>query len=154
MDLPDDLRSLEEFVQTRIPITRAFAVRVVPHSTARFSLEAPVAINHNHVGTAFGGSIYAIMTLAAYGWLWLELRDLNPQVVVQQSSIMFLRPIRETIRATCQPVTEKELQVFLETLRTRGHARFTLSVTAEENGETAAVSTGTFVATVPTSPAS
>ena len=50
-------------------------VRVVAHDENGFIVEAPVALNSNHLRTAFGGSINAVATLAAYGLLWLELRE-------------------------------------------------------------------------------
>ena len=76
-------------------------LRVVAHGASGFVVEAPVALNSNHLRTAFGGSINAVATLAAYGFLWLELNDAAAHVVVAESSIRFLRPVRETIRAIC-----------------------------------------------------
>ncbi len=146
MNASGELRDLEQFLHAKIPITRAMGVRVVPHPTKTFALESSVAINRNHVGTAFGGSINSVATLAGYGWLWLQLRELKAQAVVQQSSISFLRPIHETIRATCEPIPAAELRAFLETIRTKGKARLSLSVTTEEKGEITAVFSGTFVA--------
>ncbi|MEY2577213.1 MAG: hypothetical protein QOI49_37, partial [Verrucomicrobiota bacterium] len=42
-------------------------VRVVANDESGFVIEAPVAFNSNHLRTAFGGSINAVATLAAYG---------------------------------------------------------------------------------------
>ena len=65
----------EQYFHQQIPITRAMGVRVVAHDESQFVVEAPVTLNFNHLGTAFGGSINAVATLAAYGLLWLELRE-------------------------------------------------------------------------------
>jgi thioesterase domain-containing protein len=97
--ITDDLRRLEAFLHDKIPLTRAMGVRVVGDSRAGFAVEAPVAANHNHLHTAFGGSINAVATLAAYAFLWLRIHDEQTHVVVRESSIQFVRPVRHMIRA-------------------------------------------------------
>jgi len=137
----------KDFFHAKIPITRAMGVRVVPQAGGGFAVEAPVTLNHNHMHTAFGGSINAVATLAGYGLLWLELRaQPNVQLVISESAIRFLRPVKETIRATCAAPSGAALQLFREKLRTRGKAEVQLHVQVEENGRLAAQFTGTFVA--------
>src|SRR3954453_16073953 len=106
------LREAEKFLHEQIPITRAMGLRVVANDETGFTVEAPVALNSNHLRTAFGGSINAVATLAAYGFLWMELNEAAAHVVVAESSIRFLRPVRETIRAICQRPAAEELTAF------------------------------------------
>lgn len=169
-----ELREAEEFLHAHIPLTLAMGVRLVPDASG-FAVEAPVALNRNHLQTAFGGSINSVATLAGYTFLWLELRGQHAEVqsppgtdaapvaaslceaaerlsqaparlVVRESSIRFLRPIRETLRAICVPLTAEELATFTSTLLRCGKARLTIEVRIEEQGELAAHFTGTFVA--------
>jgi thioesterase domain-containing protein len=142
----DQLRTAEEFLHARIPLTRAMGLHVVTDAEGGFSVAAPVALNSNHLDTAFGGSINAVATLAAYGLLWLELRDERADVVIRQSSIRFLRPIRATISATCAPPDAAELTAFKATLRAKGKARMALHVQVRENDAVAAELQATFVA--------
>ncbi|MDP9004084.1 MAG: YiiD C-terminal domain-containing protein, partial [Verrucomicrobiota bacterium] len=128
------------------PLTRAMGVRVVSHDENGFVLEAPVALNSNHLRTAFGGSINGVATLAAYGLLWLELREQSVHVVVAESSIRFLRPVRETIRAICSRPELEELRSFRAQFTEKGKARIRLRVQVVEEGRTAAVFEGLFVA--------
>ena len=120
-------------------------VRVVGHGES-FAIEAPVALNYNHLHTAFGGSINAVATLAAYAFIWLRLGD-ESHVVVRESTMRFNRPISETIRAHCQQPTADNLRMFDSALRTKGKARICLDVVVEENGAVAAEFSGIFVAT-------
>ena len=136
----------EKFFHEQIPITRAMGVRVVANDDGGFAIEAPVALNSNHLRTAFGGSINAIATLAAYGLLWLELHDPAVHLVVAESSIKFLRPVRETIRAVCLRPDPDAWKIFLTTFRNIGKARINLRVNVLEEGKTAAEFQGTFVA--------
>ena len=140
------LHAAEKFFHEQIPITRAMGLRVVAHDESGFAVEAPVALNSNHLRTAFGGSINAVATLAAYGFLWLELNDAAAHVVVAESSIRFLRPVRETIRAMCLRPAEEELAVFRRQFSEKGRARISLRANVTEAGEIAAEFQGRFVA--------
>ena len=146
MKTPNPLRDAEEYFHRQIPLTRAMGVRVVADDEQSFIVEAPVALNYNHLHTAFGGSINAVATLAGYGLLWMELRDKAAHLVIAQSSIRFLQPIRETIRAACAKPDAQHLEAFHATLRAKGKARITLCVRVEEDGNVAAEFQATFVA--------
>jgi thioesterase domain-containing protein len=136
----------EEYFHQQIPITRAMGVRVVAHDENQFIVEAPVALNSNHLRTAFGGSINAVATLAAYGLLWLGLRDYAVHVVVAESAIRFLRPVRETIRAICLRPEHDEWAAFQTRFAEKHKAHITLRVNVMEAGQTAAEFEGIFVA--------
>lgn len=144
--MEDHLGAAEKFLHEQIPITRAMGLRVIAHDETGFVVEAPVALNSNHLRTAFGGSINAVATLAAYGLLWLELNDAAVHVVVAESSIRFLRPVRETIRAICLRPAADELEAFRTQFAAKRKARIALRVKVIEAGETAAEFEGTFVA--------
>jgi thioesterase domain-containing protein len=136
----------EEYFHQQIPITRAMGMRVVAHNENEFVIEAPVALNSNHLRTAFGGSINAVATLAAYGLLWLGMRDPAVHVVVAESRIRFLRPVRETIRAICPRPSPDEWAAFRTQFSAKGKARITLRATVVEAGKTAAEFEGVFIA--------
>jgi thioesterase domain-containing protein len=136
----------EQYFHEQIPITRAMGVRVVAHDENQFIVEAPVTLNSNHLGTAFGGSINAVATLAAYGLLWLELREQAAHVIVAESSIRFLRPVRETIRSICLRPDPGKWAAFQARFAEKGKARLKLHVSVVEGDQTAAEFEGMFVA--------
>jgi thioesterase domain-containing protein len=140
------LRQAEEYLHQQIPITRAMGVRVVALGEKEFALEAPVTQNSNHLQTAFGGSINAVATLAAYAFLWLELNDRSVHVVVAESTIRFLRPVRTIIRAVCRRPEPEEWNIFQRKFESSGRARITLCVNVVEDEQTAAEFEGIFVA--------
>jgi thioesterase domain-containing protein len=142
------LQQAEGYFHQQIPITRAMGVRVVAHDENGFVVEAPVALNSNHLRTAFGGSINAVATLAAYGFLWLELRAAAVHVVVvvvAESTIRFLRPVRKTIRAICPRPDPEVWKAFHVRLAEKDKARIILRVNVAEEGQVAAAFEGTFV---------
>ena len=136
---------LESFLSDKIPLATAMGVRVV--TLEPLMLEAPVALNSNHLGTAFGGSINAVATLAGYALLWLALQD-DPSVhlVIAESSIRFLRPVRKTIRAVCCRPEDSAMTTLKSDLAAQSRGRIRLRVQVEEWGASAAEFEGLFVA--------
>ncbi|MGI8819337.1 MAG: YiiD C-terminal domain-containing protein [Chthoniobacterales bacterium] len=147
MRFANELDAAEKFFHAQIPLTRAMGLQVLADAAHGFVLEAPVAPNRNHLQTAFGGSINAVATLAAYGLLWLELRGTSARLVLAESTIRFIRPVEERIRAFCIPPTAAEWEAFHAKLRKECRARIRLKVHVEEQGEIAAAFQGHFVAT-------
>jgi thioesterase domain-containing protein len=146
MENDDKLREIEEFFYRKIPITRAMGIRVAEYDGSQLKLIAPVALNHNHLGTAFGGSLSAIATLAGYGLLWLELDDKNCHVVIRKSWLSFSRPVRREIVAIGRRPSQEEWRVFKAAFSQRHKARINLDVTIEEDGLVAVEFSGIFVA--------
>lgn len=140
-----ELAAMEKFLHERIPLTRAMGVRVISNAAHRFAIEAPVDLNHNHLQTAFGGSINAVATLAGYGFLWLELRE-TAHVVIASSSIRFLRPVTEMIHAVCVQPPDLDWKNFRATFQQKGKARLNLKVSVEENEIRSAEFEGIFFA--------
>jgi|SRR5438067_2439623 len=131
---------VESFLRDKIPLATAMGVRVV--TLDPLAIEAPVALNSNHLG----GSINAVATLAGYALLWLALHD-DPSVrlVIGEGSIRFLRPVRNTIRAVCgRP--EESLTTLKSELAAHNRGRIRLRVRVEEGGAPAAEFEGLFVA--------
>src|SRR5262249_30274076 len=109
-------RELEDFLQQQIPLTRSMQVKVEAYDGRALVLSAPLSANHNHLGTAFGGSLAALMMLAGYGLLWLELENRRAHVVIRESTIKFHRPVGGTIHATCHRPDSSVLEEFHQKL--------------------------------------
>jgi thioesterase domain-containing protein len=141
------LRKLEQTLHAEIPLTRAMGVCVAQFNAAGLTLRAPLAPNINHKSTAFGGSLATLATLAGWGLLQLLLREQRPvTVVIQESSVRYLRPVAEYLQAICSMPQARELDKFLRTLTRTGMARIELEVSIPAGGETAVKFRGWFVA--------
>jgi thioesterase domain-containing protein len=140
------VKQIQELLHTKIPITRAMGVRVEDYDGERLVLSAPLGANVNHLGTAFGGSLNALMVLSGYGLLWLELQEAECHIVIRESSISYERPVRGELRATCVRPQAEALAEFKKTFHDKGKARIALTATIEEEGTTCVRFRGTFVA--------
>ena len=143
-DLPE--KTLEDFLHSEIPLTRAMAISVESCGPEELILTAPLAPNHNHLGTAFGGSLATVATLTGYCALWTALGDRSIHIVVRRSSIEYLRPVTGEIRATCKIPSGAELTHLRKTLTAHGKARLSLDVLISENDRECVRFTGEFVA--------
>jgi thioesterase domain-containing protein len=146
VNTPERLREIEHFLHTHIPLTRAMEVRVESCDGDALILTAPIGANHNHLGTAFGGSLAALAMLAGYSLLWLELDDRAVQIVISESQLRFRRPVSGMIRAVCRRPDFASLTGFKNQLAAKGKAQLRLEITIETKGETAVAFTGTYVA--------
>lgn len=144
---PDSfLRQLEGFFHLQIPLSQSMGVRVESHDAGQLVLTVPLALNHNHLGTAFGGSLSALATLAGYGLLWTRLEDSNAHIVIRHSRIRYLHPVTTEIRMICRNPEPALLSGFMKSFRKKGKASIQLAVMAVEQGRVCVEFEGTYVA--------
>src|SRR5690606_34973957 len=74
-----------------MPPARAMQLRIADGHADRLRLEAPLAANVNDKGSAFGGSLASLMTLAAWGLavLRIEQAGLSAEVYVADSQVRY-----------------------------------------------------------------
>lgn len=137
---------IEKLIYEAMPLARAMGVRVAVNDPTVLILEAPLELNHNHLGTAFGGSIACLAILTGYVLLWAQLGDPKAHVVVKESRLRYRRPIHGLLRARGVLPEPSVLATFKTQFERKGRGRLTLTVVLEEEGEVAAEFEGEFVA--------
>lgn len=142
----DLLSETERYLHEAIPLTRAMGVRLSEFDDEKLVITAPLAENHNHLGTAFGGSLGALATLAGYALLWLELDDRDCHIVVKSSTLQYRHPVRSELRAICRRLAPEALEKFRAKFARTGKAGIKLSVAIEENDRLCVDFQGVFVA--------
>ncbi len=139
---------LEAYLHEHIPLSSAMGVRVLNASLGEVRLHAPLAPNINHQLTAFGGSISTLATLAAWShvqWL-LNTSGRTANLVIQNHSVEYLRPITDDLEAVATPFAAEEVERFLKTLSERGRARIAARAEVVFAGQVCAKFEGRFVA--------
>lgn len=116
---------------------------------ATLEMHAPLALNVNDKGSAFGGSMTSLMTFC--GWslvmLELELAGLQADVFVADSEVRYRAPVYADLHARAVLGPDQAWEPFLETLRQRGRSR--IHMRAEvllPEGTAAATLAGRYVA--------
>ena len=132
-----------------MPPVAAMQVEVDGYADGILRLTAPLAANVNDKGTAFGGSLTSLMTVAGWGrvTLGLEMAGETAEVYVADSSIRYLAPLRADLCAEAAFAPGESFETFLSTLRQRGRARIQVeAVVRLPEGGAATTLSGRFVA--------
>jgi thioesterase domain-containing protein len=142
---------LERYLHEYIPLTRAMAISVLALDDGGVVLGAPLAPNINHRETVFGGSAAALAILAGWALLHVRLRaqGREARLVIQRSTMEYLRPIAGDFTARAVPVRESHWSRFATTLERRGRARISLLAQLEQGGAAVGHFSGEFVALKP-----
>lgn len=138
---------LQQTLHTEIPITQAMEISVHSYANGCLQLAAPLAPNINHKDTAFAGSVNAVVTLAGWSLIWcvLDQAALPGIIVIQDSTIQYLRPITSDFVATCCLPTAGDITRFLAVLRRKGRARLALQAEIWDAQQIAVRFTGRYV---------
>ncbi|MGH7559546.1 MAG: YiiD C-terminal domain-containing protein [Gemmatimonadales bacterium] len=128
---------LQALLATELPITQHLGIEVVRLDESGVELRLPLAANRNHKGALFAGSLNAAATLAGWGVLVaaLETRGVDALVVIQDSSVRYLSPVRSDAIARCAAPAAEALDTALRTLQRRGLARLALTAEIGEGKE-------------------
>ena len=140
------MTSLRATLANEMPVTQHLGVEILGLRAGALALRAPLAANRNHQGTAFGGSLNAIATLACWSAIWLALREagVSGVVVIQDSAIRYLRPVTTDFTASAELAPER-IEKLLETVRRRGKGRITVAATVSDAAGPAVTFTGRYV---------
>lgn len=131
-----------------MPVTQRLGVRLVGFPNGAAQLSAPFVQNVNHQGTAFAGSLNAVATLSGWATVWLLLRErgIVAQVVIQDSSVHYLRPVTGDFEAVCEAPRQALVDHLVESLTRRGKGRIELQVQVRDDGGRAVAFRGRYVA--------
>lgn len=103
---------LQAYLHEKIPITRAMGFTIAASGPTSIAIAVPLALNGNHQNTAFGGSISAALTTAAWATVHIAARALDPDavVVVRDGTTHYDLPLREDFLAEADFLSEHELE--------------------------------------------
>ena len=140
-------RALDTYIHKHIPLTQAMQAHVASLDAHGLKLTAPLAANHNHQASAFGGSLASLAMLAGWGLVWLGLEHARgTNIVIRDMHMEFLHPVNGVLNATCTLPTAAAWERFTHTLARRHKSRLDLHIEIICHTETCARCTGQFVA--------
>lgn len=139
--------TVTEYLHRQIPITKSMRIEVAHLTAEQVTLDAPLAPNINHSGTAFGGSLSSIAVLA--GWVLVQTRLLragqHAHVMIHESHMKFARPVAEGFQAVCRLDDGSAWESMLEAVTRNGKGRISLTSTVWSNEEQCGILKGSFV---------
>ena len=136
-----EAETLGEFLSAHLPLARAAGVQVDSYSGEALVASAPLDKNINDKGTAFGGSLYNICVIAAWGMTHLKAKELgfDGDIVVAKGEINYLRPLVGRLIATATSPDSDALVRAEQGYKDRGKAIFNIQVTVKDDQQLACV---------------
>ncbi|MBB3226144.1 thioesterase domain-containing protein [Luteibacter sp. Sphag1AF] len=124
-DRTDAITALETFILNGIPLARSMNLSIASYDGDRLVMAAPLGPNINDKGCAFGGSLASVMTLACWALVELACRERGEDcdVFVGESTVRYLAPVWDDIRAEACLAPHSSWKTFFATLAARGRAR-------------------------------
>jgi len=136
--LTDELTAL---YAEKIPAAHHMQAKLSDYNSEFLTLSAPLSVNHNDHGNAFGGSLYNLAVLSGWTALYLECRKHinNPHIVTRDAQIRFRHPVTEdVIEAVCRLPNQRQWDGFFAHFEKSGQTTISLSSTIQSGGEIAA----------------
>lgn len=132
---------------TQIPISQFMEVSIAEISEHEIKLTSPLKPNHNHLGTAFGGSLSTMMIFAAYCQLYYLIEG-KGHVLIKSSQTEFIHPVEEDIQAISFAPSDDLKKNFLQTFARKGKGKIQIeSVIKLKDGRVACTMKAEMVAT-------
>jgi thioesterase domain-containing protein len=141
---------LDKLLFEQIPLTRAMQLQIIHVDQEGCEVLAPLNPNQNHLGTAFGGSINAVLILSGYVWLYyiLAMCGHDCHVILKRTEADYIHPVTKELRAICQAPSSTKLKKFIKAVDQKGLARISLNCKMIEGERILSQFTGEFVARI------
>ncbi len=138
-----------EYLHRNIPLTAALGVTVESCTPDRLRVAAPLALNRNHHGTAFGGSLATLAIIGGWSLLHhaLTAEGIDTRLVVQHTECDFLEPALADLAAETRLPPADEWTRFVAMLRKFRRARITVETNLYAGERKVVTQRGTFAAT-------
>jgi len=141
-------QEIEQFLKQQIPLAEAMGIHVRHVDGGSAEVDAPLAPNKNHLDTAFGGSLNAVLLLACYTWMFnlLKARGFSYHVVLKSSQAFYFKAVDSDFTAICRAPAQDVIDRFLKTLEKKQRAQIDLKASVESPAGEHCCLEGIFVA--------
>ena len=129
--------NIQKIIEKEIPIVKSMGVQFVEFKDDSCTISVPLAPNHNHKGTVFGGSLYSACTSACYGLMFsLQIKEGLEEfdLVIGEGTIRYQKPVHQDFRVKSF-FNLSDLSAFKEKLVKSGFAKIYLEAYVFLTGE-------------------
>jgi thioesterase domain-containing protein len=119
------LEELQNKLHNEIPLTKFMDIKIKEYSEKELITTAPLSININDKGTAFGGSLSTMTIISSWSLCWLISKELgfdSSNIVVIKNENSYKKPITKDIFCYTQKPSKEEIQRLKEKLETKKSA--------------------------------
>ncbi len=141
-----DPRILEDYLHDQIPASKLLGIGVQTCSDTEVRLVAPLAPNVNHKNTVFGGSLSALAILAGWSLVYMRLKGIRNEIVIQESSMSYLKAAKGKFYAISTYEESAQWEKLSRAFALRGKGRIQVESNVICNDEIVATFQGKYIA--------
>ncbi len=133
----EKIKKLECKIHDEIPMTRLMNLELKEINENFLTTTAPLDININDKGSAFGGSLASITIISSWCLARLIANDLGYEdfdILIIKNESSFSKQVLKQIVCECTIPTQKEINILKEKLTTKGSASLKISAKIIEDG--------------------
>ena len=142
------LEELQKKLHNQIPLTTLMNINIKEYNEKELITTAPLNININDKGTAFGGSLSTMTIISSWSLCWLISKELgfnSKNIVVIKNENSYKKPVTKDIVCYTQKPSQQEIATLKEKLQTKKSASIKINSIIIENNETCVEFQGYYV---------
>ena len=142
------LEELQKKLHNEIPLTKLMNINIKEYNEKELITTAPLNINTNDKGTAFGGSLSTMTIISSWSLCWLISKELgfnSKNIVVIKNENSYKKPVTKDIVCYTQKPSQQEIATLKEKLQTKKSASIKINSIIIENNETCVEFQGYYV---------
>jgi len=142
------INKLQNKLHNEIPLTKLMQLEIKEYNEKELISTAPLDININDKGTAFGGSLSTITIISSWSLCWLISQMLNydsKNIVVIKNENKYLKPVTKDIICYTTKPSDEQIQILKEKLEKKGSASITIKSQIIEDGNVCVEFEGVYV---------
>ena len=132
------IKELENKLHTQIPLTKLMELKIINYDEELLKTTAPLSININDKGTAFGGSLATITIISSWSLCWLISQELGFQsdnIVIIKNEHSYKKPVTKDIICVTKKPSIQEIEILKNKLLSKKSASIKIESQIIENGE-------------------
>ena len=142
------LEELQKKLHNEIPLTKLMNINIKEYNEKELITTAPLNININDKGTAFGGSLSTMTIISSWSLCWLISKELgfdSNNIVIIKNETSFRKPVTKDIICYTKKPSLNEIEILKQKLETKKSASIKINSIIIENNETCVEFQGYYV---------
>ena len=142
------IKKLQNKLHDEIPLTKLMQLSLQNYNDKELITTAPLDININDKGTAFGGSLSTVTIISSWSMCWLlsqELQYDSKNIVVIKNENSYLKPVTKNIICHTTRPDQDEINILKEKLEKKGSASISIQSKIIEDGNVCVEFEGLYV---------
>lgn len=132
------INELQNKLHNEIPLTKMMELKIQDYNEKELITTAPLSVNINDKGTAFGGSLSTMTIISAWSLCWLISKELgfnSNNIVIIKNETSFRKPVTKDIICHTKKPSNEEIKILKKKLLTKKSASIKIKSRIVENDE-------------------